>query len=149
MGLVIDTSALVDVERRWAPTGDETEWRGRLKALSSESTVLPPIVLAEMWAGAALADTPARAAARRSRIEALAAHVPLAEFDSVAAEVWGRLFAELSRLGTLIPANDLTVAATARRLDYGVLVGVADERHFRKVPGLRVEVLGRGLPTVG
>ena len=141
MGLVIDTSALVDVERAWPSTNKEDEWQRRLDALASETVVLPPIVLAEMWAGAALADTPARAAARRARIEALAAHVPLAEFDAGTAEVWGRMFAELSRLGALIPANDLTVAATARRLDYGVLIGAAGERHFRKVPGLRVEVL--------
>ena len=49
----------------------------------------------------------------------------------------------VTRLGALIPANDLTVAATARRLDYGVLVGAADERLFRKVPGLRVELVIR------
>lgn len=143
MGLVIDTSALVDVERGWPATNQEQEWQRRLDALASEPVVLPPIVLAEMWAGAALADTPARAAARRARIEAIAAHVPLAEFDAGTAEVWGRMFGELSRLGALIPANDLTVAATARQLDYGVLVGAADERHFRKVPGLRVELVIR------
>jgi predicted nucleic acid-binding protein len=67
--------------------------------------------------------------------------VPLGEFDPETAEAWGVLFAELSRQGSLIPANDLAVAATARRLGYGVLVGAADERHFRKVTGLRVEVL--------
>lgn len=141
MGLVIDTSALVDVERAWPATNRESEWTHRLDALASEPVVLPLIVLAEMWAGAALADTPARASARRARVQAIISHVPLAEFDAQAAEIWGNLFAELSRLGTLIPSNDLTVAATAKRLDYGVLVGSADERHFRKVPGLRVEIL--------
>lgn len=121
---------------------DEGEWQRQLDAIAAESLVLPVIVLAEMWAGVAMADG-ARAAARRARVEALAAHVPLAEFDAAAAETWGRLFGELSRLGTLIPANDLTVAAIAKRLDYGVLVGAADEQHFRKVPGLRVETLGK------
>lgn len=138
---MIDTSALIDVERAWPSIHQEPEWQRRLAAMASEPVVLPPIVLAEMWAGEALADSPARAAARRARIEALAAHVPLAEFDAATARIWGQLFAELSRAGALIPANDLVVAATARRLDYGVLVGRADERHFRKVSGLRVEVL--------
>jgi len=141
MGLVIDTSALVDVERAWPSTDQEGEWSRRLGALAAEPVVVPLIVLAEMWAGAALGDTPARVAARRARIEALVAHVPLAQFDAETAEVWGKMFAELTRLGRLIPSNDLTVAATAKRLDYGVLVGKADERHFRNVPGLRVEVL--------
>jgi predicted nucleic acid-binding protein len=42
----------------------------------------------------------------------------------------------------LIPANDLVVAATALELEYGVLVGPTDEAHFRRVPSLRVVVLG-------
>ena len=54
---------------------------------------------------------------------------------------WARLFSTLSRAGQLIPANDLAVAATAVHLGFGVLVGPADERHFRLVPGLRVEIL--------
>jgi len=140
VGLVIDTSALVEVERG-LQINLEQEWQRRLQSLAAEPVVVPPIVLAEMRAGAALADTPAREAARRARIEAMLAHVPLADFDAATAETWGGLFAELSRQGSLIPANDLTVAGAARRLGYGVLVGAADERHFRKVPGLRVEIL--------
>ncbi len=41
-----------------------------------------------------------------------------------------------------MPSNDLAVAATAKRLDFGVLVGPSDERHFKSVEGLRVEILG-------
>ena len=141
MGLVVDTSALVDVERARSATNRERDWVDQLSALSAEPVVVPTIVLAEMWAGVALAGDRSRQVARRARIQALTSHVPLAEFDAAAAEAWGMLFGELSRLGTLIPANDLTVAAIARRLDYGVLVGAAGERHFRQVPQLRVELL--------
>jgi predicted nucleic acid-binding protein len=140
MGLVIDTSALVDVQRAW-PQENETGWSALLDAVGTEPVVLPAIVVAEMWAGAALADSDRRAATRRRQIEALVAHLPVADFDLLTAAVWGQLFAELRRLGTLIPSNDLAVAATAKRLDYGVLVGGADEQHFRSVPGLRVEKL--------
>jgi predicted nucleic acid-binding protein len=52
------------------------------------------------------------------------------------------LFAELSQAGTMIPQNDLAVAATARTLGFGVLVGPNDEAHFRKVRGLMVRVVG-------
>jgi predicted nucleic acid-binding protein len=41
----------------------------------------------------------------------------------------------------MIPSNDLAVAATALHLDFGVLVGPKDERHFRRVPQLRCERL--------
>lgn len=41
----------------------------------------------------------------------------------------------------MIPANDRVVAATALDLDFGVLVGPDDERHFGRVPSLRCEVL--------
>ena len=41
----------------------------------------------------------------------------------------------------MIPSNDLAVAATARHLDYAVLVGQGDEKRFRGVPGLRIERL--------
>ena len=59
--------------------------------------------------------------------------------------VWARLFAQLSRAGRLIPANDLAVAATARHLGFSVLVGPSDEAHFSRVPDLDVRTLtGQG-----
>ena len=64
------------------------------------------------------------------------------EFGAGAAAQWADLFATLSRAGRLIPANDLVVAATARFLEFGVLVGPRDEGQFRTAPGLRVETLG-------
>ena len=51
------------------------------------------------------------------------------------------LFATLRRDGSLIPSNDLSVAATALHLGFGVLVGPAGERHYRQVPGLREQIV--------
>ena len=104
--------------------------------------VLPAIVYAELLVGVLLADTPSRAEARRAKLSALIARVPVVRFGPEIAERWADLFAILSRQGRLIPANDLAVAATASHLGFGVLVGPQDEAHFRKVPGLRVEALG-------
>lgn len=53
-----------------------------------------------------------------------------------------RIFSELSRAGRLIPQNDIAVAATARAIVFGLLVGPADEAHFLQVSGLDVRVLG-------
>ena len=66
---------------------------------------------------------------------------PIVEFGREIAERWAVLVAALHRAGRLIPGNDLAVAATALELGFGVLVWSADERHFRTVPDLRVEVL--------
>jgi predicted nucleic acid-binding protein len=132
VGLVIDTSALVALERASA------DWSARLP---SEPGVLPAIVYAELLVGVKMADSERRAASRRAKIDALAAAVPIVDFGEAEAERWADLFARLSHEGQLIPANDLTVAATALELDFGVLVGPADEAHFRRVPNLRVVVL--------
>jgi tRNA(fMet)-specific endonuclease VapC len=142
MGFVIDTSALVAIDRS-AAGGVTGEALARLAAsVGGEETAMPAVVYAELLVGVELADSPKRAAARRARIEALVARAPIVEFDAAIAPVWARLFATLSRAGHAIPANDLTVAATALHLGYGVLVGPTDERHFRRIEGLRVETLG-------
>lgn len=133
MGLVVDTSALVALERS---AGDWSD------TLPDEPGVIAAIVYAELLVGVKMADSRRRAAARRAKIDALLATMPIVEFGQAQAERWADLYARLSRSGKLIPANDLAVAATALELEYGVLVGPVDEAHFRRVPNLRVVVLG-------
>ncbi|MGH7318482.1 MAG: PIN domain-containing protein [Candidatus Rokuibacteriota bacterium] len=135
MGLVIDTSALVAVERASAL------WEEALASFRDEPAALPAIVCAELLTGVHLAQSAARAASRRAKIHALLAKIPVVDFSLAVAERWAELFTTLSRRGQPIPANDLAVAATALHLDFGVLVGPRDEAHFRSVPALRVEVL--------
>ncbi len=135
---MIDTSALVALERAVAG------WEGALASLGDEPAAIPAIVCAELLAGVHLAQSPARAASRRAKIQAVIAKVPVVDFGLAIAERWAELFGALSRRGRLIPANDLAVAATALHLGFGVVVGPADEAHFRAVPDLRVEVLRLG-----
>ena len=98
-----------------------------------------------MWAealiGARLADSPLRAARRRAHLEALRTQAEVEPFTPEAAEHYADIYAELSKQGVLIPQNDVAVAATARLLGYGVLAGPRDEEHYRRVPGIRVEVI--------
>ena len=136
MGLVIDTSALVDLERE-----EGAAWEQALGDLANEPVVLPAIVYGELLVGVRLARSPARASARRAKIAALATRVPIVEFGREIAERWAELFATLSKRGDLIPANNLAVAATAVHLGFAVLVGARDEVHFRRVPKLRVQPL--------
>ena len=136
MGLVIDTSAVVDVERLSGEVGD------MLSGIGDEPAALPAIVLAELLVGVRLARSRRIAALRRSRVDALRSRVPIVEFGADAADWWARLFVDLRRAGSSVPANDLAVASTAMTLGWGVLVGTRDEGHFRLVPGLRVRTLG-------
>ena len=138
MGVVVDTSALVAAERRG---GAGAAWTDVIGRLEGKRAVLPAAAYAELLTGVYLADSAPRAAARRARVEGLAIRVPVVEFDAAIADAWARLFARLRRRGTLIPATDLAVAATAVHLGFAVLVGPSDERHFRLVEGLDVEVL--------
>jgi len=112
-----------------------------LERIGGEPAVVPAIVYAELLVGAELAETAERRALRRARIGALISGMPVVEFGAEIAERWARLYAILSRQGRLIPSNDLSVAATALHLGFGVLVGPRDEAHFRQVPELRVERL--------
>ena len=130
---MIDTSALVSLERAATPWGEGLP--------HDEPAALPAIVYAELLVGVRLADHQRRAHARRAKIDALVAAIPVVPFGATVAERWADLFAALSRDGRLIHANDLAVAATAQELGFGVLVGPRDEGHFRQVPGLRVVVL--------
>jgi predicted nucleic acid-binding protein len=132
MGLVIDTSAVVAADRGevgWGALGDEA---------LAEPAVLPAVVYGELLAGVHLADTPRRAAARQSRIDALVARVPIVPFGREAAARWAWIFSRLHRTGDSIPSNDLAVAATALELGFGVLVSPRGEAHFRRVPDLRI-----------
>ena len=100
VGLVIDTSALVALER----AGKDPE--ATLGDLGDELPVIPAIVYAELLVGVQLADSPARAARRLARVDALIARCPLIEFDGAIANRWAQTFAALSRQGRMIPAND-------------------------------------------
>jgi predicted nucleic acid-binding protein len=133
VGLVVDTSAAVALERAGA---DIVESLGKRR----EPVVVPAIVLAELLVGVRMAR--GRAHAERSDlVEAVAAAFPIVDFGRDLAAEWATLYTALRRKGRMISANDLQVAATATKLGFAVLVGSADEAHFRRVRGLRVESL--------
>lgn len=132
MGLVIDTSAVIDLQRSLVPAVDV------LKRYSDEALVIPTIVVAESLVGSRLAKGKRRRELVRQSVDELLATARPVDFDLEIAHTWIDLFASLERRGMRIPSNDLIVAATAMHLEYGVLVGARDEAHFRRVRGLRV-----------
>ena len=130
MGLVVDTSALVALER-----GPET-------ALPDERIVMPAVVYAELLGGVAFTADAVRAAERRAKVAAVANVVPIVDFDRRLAERWAEIVGDLRRRGETIPSNDAQVAATALELGFGVLVGPAADARFRRIHGLEVRALG-------
>ncbi len=135
MGLIIDTSALVALERTRAVDRP-------LELEPGEIYTIPAIVWAEALVGVRLAANVDQAARRMARLEAIRGVMGVQDFTPLVAVHYADIFSELSKAGGLIPQNDITVAATARYLGFGVLAGPYDEAHFRRVPNLRVQVLG-------
>ena len=134
MAIVLDTSALVELERSL----------GRDEAPASfgdEAVVIPAIVWAEALIGARLARSAQRAARRRAHLEAIRLQTEIEPFTPEIAEHRADIYAELSQSGSLIPQNDIAVAATSRALGCGVLVGPNDEEHFRRIQELDVHVI--------
>ena len=134
MGIAIDTSAFVEVERR----GDQL-----IAALpdNAEDVFVPALVLAELWTGVELADSPERRLERIRKIESLLKGATPLPFSGEVAPTYARIYAALRRAGTPIPSNDLAIAASVVYFGHQILVGPRDEAHFRKVPGLIVRVL--------
>lgn len=134
MGLIIDTSALITLERSIGGPN-------QVSLDPVETYALPAVVWAEALIGVRMAADSSRAARRLARLEAIRRVTGIEDFTDLVAEHYADIFSELSRNGILIPQNDIAVAATARCLNFGVLVGSQDEAHFRRVPDLIVRVL--------
>ena len=63
-------------------------------------------------------------------------HIPLLDFDLLAAEEYGRIKTELKAKGRPIPGTDVQIAAVARLHD---LIVLSADRHFQYVDNLQVE----------
>lgn len=127
MAVLIDTSVVIDAERRQAP----------LEALAGEEDRAISVVTAsELLHGVHRAIDPTLRMRRHAFVEGVLARLqPLPITMRVArahSEIWAWLEAE----GALIGAHDLWIAATA--LAHGMRVATVNARHFERVPGLEV-----------
>ena len=80
---------------------------------------------------------PARSAARIDGIGDLLSDVQVLQVDQQIAFVFGATRADLLRRGRVVNVVDLFVAATA--LEFNFTVVTHNVKHFRDVPGLRIE----------
>lgn len=73
----------------------------------------------------------------REAVEAVLGALPILPVTPGVSEHYAVIRARLERAGTPIGSNDLWIAAHA--LELGCILVTANEREFRRVPGLKVE----------
>lgn len=140
MGVVVDTTVLVDLERmaQSGPGSGAGALVGRRLAEHfdvDEELGLAAITASEVLHGVHRAS-PAHRPGREAFVESVLSIIPVLDFDLLAARAHARLWADLASSGTDVGAHDRLVAATA--ISLGWRVATANVRHFERIPGLEV-----------
>ena len=106
----------------------------KLQTLQPRDVTVCPVVKAELFFGAMRSANPARTLMVQQRFLNRFVSLP---FDDPAAEVYGRVRADLAARGTPIGPNDLLIAAIA--LANNVTLVTNNTREFSRVAGLHLE----------
>ena len=137
MGVVLDTSVLVAVER------GAVRFEALLESLGEESVAVAAITASELLHGCHRASDPGVRARRAAFVDALLDAIPVLPFGLPEARRHAELWAELARTGSVIGPHDLLIAATA--LAQGHALVTINQREFSRVPGLRLRAMERFL----
>jgi tRNA(fMet)-specific endonuclease VapC len=130
MGVIVDTSALIAMERR-GMTPDALR-----DVVLDEPLAMATITLSELLVGIHRADALPRRLQRERFLERTLALLEVLPFDAARARIHAAIMSSLISRGQLINAHDMLIAATALSLEYGVLTH--NVRDFTRVPGLVV-----------
>lgn len=130
MGLVIDSSVFITLERRGHPITRLTEM------LADEDIAISTVTASELLVGVHRADSLNRRTRREAHVEHILWSFELLPFDLEAARVHAQVGATLGASGRRINAHDLLIAATALAHGHGVFTD--NPRDFGRVPGLVV-----------
>jgi predicted nucleic acid-binding protein len=138
VGLLIDSTVFIHAERhRQTPADLLTELKD---SWGDQAVALSVMSAAELFHGCWRADTPPRRAAREEFVAALLAVIPVVPITLAVARIFGQIDAKLSAAGRRLPTSDLLIASTALSLGDAIVTG--NPRHFARVEGLSVHVLG-------
>lgn len=133
MGVVLDTSVLIEWERK----------TGALEAYAAvrpdEPMGLIVMTAAELFHGVHRADTAAWRLKRSVFVEHVLSSFTVYDFDLAVSRLYAELWATLERKGAKIGAHDLIIGATA--ISRGDTVLTLNRRDFGRIPGLSFEVL--------
>ena len=132
MGVLIDASVLIDCERRGSDAGELAAGR------EDEECFISAITASELLHGIHRARDAEVRTRRAAFVEGLLEALPVLPIDLATARTHARLWASLMSAGTIIPAHDLWLAASC--ITHGLRLMTGNVRHFKRVPGLDVEV---------
>lgn len=131
MPWLFDTDAISELLRK-RPVPGYVEWLAGVPRVEQYTSA---IVIGELYRGAYRSPDSAR---HLENIEArVLPAVTVLPFDAAVARKYGEISAALSRAGNSLADADLAIAATA--LHHGLDLVTGNVRHFRRVPGLRLE----------
>lgn len=130
MGVVIDTSVLVDIERRRAAPDV------LLASVGGGRLLLSAVTVSELLYGLGRTTDPSHHARRSAFIERVLFVAEVLAIDEQDARAHAALRVRLEQAGTPIGPNDFWIAAQA--LARGHAVATLNVREFARVPGLRL-----------
>jgi tRNA(fMet)-specific endonuclease VapC len=128
---LFDTDAISELLRR-RPAPRYVEW---LAGIPRSEQFTSAIVIGELFRGAYRSSDSSR------HLENIASRVlpavTVLPFDTAVAREYGRVSAALMGKGQPLADADLAIGATA--LHHGLDLVTGDLRHYRRIPGLRIE----------
>lgn len=127
MALLIDTSVLIDPERRD---------RSLSQTLGEGDRAISVITASELLHGAHRTESGVARTRRAAFVEQLLAAVEALPITTAVARIHAEIWTELKVDGNPIGTHDLWIAATA--LSQGMAVATVNVREFGRVPGLTV-----------
>ncbi len=133
MGVILDTSVLVEAERREFEIDKFTENR------EDEIFGLSVISVAELLHGVHRADSTKRRLKRSAYVEKVIEFFPIYVFDIATARIYSEIGSDLTKKGIQIGSHDLIIGSTA--LSLGFSVATFNKRHFERIDGLKIEIL--------
>ena len=133
MGVIFDTSFLIEAERR------ESEISRFAENREEEVFGISVITVAELLHGVHRADSIKRRLKRSAYVEKVIELFPIYNFEISVARIYAELWSDLSRKGIQIGAHDLIIGSTA--LSLGFSVATYNLRHYKRIEGLKIETL--------
>jgi len=134
MGMILDTSILIDSERRGKGVEDILR---RIRAVHGEIDIaLSAVSVVELAHGIYRAKTDADRTRRRVFAEGVFHGLIVHPMTLEIAQLAGRLEGEQAAIGITIDFEDVVIGATALHLGFDV--ATTNVKHFQRIPGLKV-----------
>jgi tRNA(fMet)-specific endonuclease VapC len=134
LGLILDTSFLIEKERRGEPA---TYILRAIRADRGEAEVgISTVTAVELTHGIHRARNDDHRARRRSFAIEIFEMLVVYPLTLDIAQLAGRIEGEQAAIGNIIAFEDLIIGATALHLDFEV--ATLNRRHFERIPGLRL-----------